>query len=422
MTLLAAAAFSGFLISFFLLFDFAPELLGFNPSVGAAMAFIWTCLIFFSIGYVTYLSGFTYWARRERMLGKLPLRGRLRPWVLWALVGYSLFGNAVSAVQIDETVGLGRYASLASEPGEATREARAATGSVSSDVAGLKGYWKMFGYSPVISLFLLLALVGAQYEIAGNSALCASGLVFLLYGVANFIRMDRLSILGLSPTLLIVWRYRRHLRPLLGGAFVVLAILAQIQTARRTPVNGIAQDFVLYIQSGVINLEFGMNSLTRHAWGLVGIFSPVVFIGRVFGVDWNLEQYDTMWIWNPAHNGFGYFFIDFGWFSVFVFLALGIGAGKLDLLRQRQICLRDHPGAVGACLMQPVFAYGLLSMIVVPAFGGFEYFLLMFTAGVMSYWMHRSPAKFVMPLAQVQVVEEEPAEDPELPDATPQTT
>jgi oligosaccharide repeat unit polymerase len=187
--------------------------------------------------------------------------------------------------------------------------------------------------------------------------------------------MDRLSLLSLMPILYYIFKKIRS-RPkkiLLMSLPILLIVLIIVQGSRRDSEIGLMGWLGLYVDSGVVNLNLLIHTLDHHTWGLRGIFSFVTWTFQGFGI--NIVppvNYDIEW--NPAQDGFGMMFMDFGWMGIIIFMFIGLICGYID--SQVPFSKLNEPWLE----IQSILSFVFLSYWTVPAYDGIEFWLLLITS------------------------------------------
>jgi hypothetical protein len=345
-----------------------------------------------SVGFVTgYMLLPGCWGRRaaKRTIvikgeGAIPTRYMM----LFAAMAIS--GVAILLLQIQATIGLSSYASQVFDvsAGDSTNMLRYATVMLPFSEGGYPGYIKMFNWNSVIAQFCVLALIARGYRLRGFVSFILAIVIAAMYLGGAFLRMDRLSALALGPVLLsLVCVPGKRLRKFLGaGAILLLLAAISVQSARRVTDTGMGMlDWAaLYLQLGTVNLALLMRSSIHHTYGFSGMFSPVTWVAKSFGLSLLPESSSFDWAWNPFQSAFGYMFLDFGWLAVPVFLIFGSVARRID---QRAIAGAGGPWRE----VQWITAYAVASLPIVPAYAGIEFWLMLITSVVLT----RSALNFI---------------------------
>ena len=155
-------------------------------------------------------------------------------------------------------------------------------------------------------------------------------------------------------------------------AFIFVIGLIAAQSSRRGTL-GILGWVALYTQVGIVNLGLMMHSNFPHTLGFAGPLSALSWIGKTVGVNPALRSTRIQWVWSDVDNGFGYWFLDFGWFGAVLFIVIGACARLLDLRCQGSAA---RPRGFPWQELRWLFAYLALSFPFVPAYVGIEYWLM----------------------------------------------
>lgn len=350
-----------------------PPLAIFHLDLTASLTYTILCSITFFVGYICSGLFLPKMARADSVIldNRSISTGQL---LFFSFLAAS--GLTILLLQINATVGIARYILLLADS-NATNDLRYATVALSSSEGGLPGYIKMFNCNSSISVFCLLSLVALGYRIRGAQNLILAFFICTFYIASTAIRMDRLSVLALVPIVLSIVSARElkfaRWAAIAGGLLMVLGIVAQ--SIRRDSELGIGGWIALYFQLGTVNLELLMRPGGVHTYGMAGLFSIANWTLRVFGIDMMPSSDMFQWAWAPAQNGFGYMFLDFSWFGCLVLLTIGMISGWIDLEAQ---CRRNSEAERAMWkVIQWAICFGVASMVVVPAFSGIEYWLLL---------------------------------------------
>jgi oligosaccharide repeat unit polymerase len=369
-----------------------PDLLsGYVHDVMAAYLYIGLCSIAFVSAYL--LIPIRRQARAaQRTVFREPAGAEIPRRYMMLFAAMAISGVAILLLQIQATLGLSSYASLVFglSAGDSTNMLRYATVMLPSSEGGYPGYIKMFNWNSVIAPFCLCALIARGYRLRGFVSFTLAIVITAMYLAGTILRMDRLSLLALVPVLLSLVRTpsKRFRKFLAAGLILLLLAVISMQSARRVTETGAGMfDWAAqYLQLGTINLTLLMRSPINHTYGFFGIFSPVTWVAKSFGLSLVPEPSSFNWSWGPAQSGFGYMFLDFGWLAVPVFFIFGSVARRID---ERAIA-----GAGGAWReMQWITAYAVASLPIVPAYTGIEFWLQLITSVVLI----RSALNFIIP-------------------------
>jgi hypothetical protein len=245
---------------------------------------------------------------------------------------------------------------------------------MSHDEGGLPGLIKVFQVNTVIAPFCVMALLARGYRLNNNRInYMLAVIVGVSYVIGVMLRMDRLSMLALMPITVSIIRQtksRAIRHAAVGGALMLISFII-LQSIRRGSDIRLVGWVAIYIHLGMLNAGIMMNTVTQHTYGLAGVFSFVSWILRGFGAGTPVATYD--YVWSTAQNGFGIMFEDFGWCGILFFMVGGIAGRHVDT---RAIGKDKEYGPWPE--IQSIFSYALLSIWTVPAYGGMEYWVLLF--------------------------------------------
>ena len=248
----------------------------------------------------------------------------------------------------------------------------------------------MFGECTVIGPFCLLALLARGARVRGVVNIFLGMLIGLFFIGGTLLKMDRLSLLALVPVTISVVRASKSrsakIYTLCGILSLVLMIV--IQSIRRGSDFGLIYWVALYLRLGTVNLGLMIRTHSGFTYGVGGIFAVVMWVFRAFGVQLftELPSFDLMW--SDAQSAFGYMFLDFGWYGFLAFLIAGAAGRAVDQRVRRannlqmESCWRE---------VQWVFSYAVLTLPIVPAYIGVEFWLLL----LMSIMVARYSARYL---------------------------
>ncbi len=341
----------------------------------AAYLYLGLCSIAFLVGYALLpWRGINNAGHKRSPLSSSDTTIPMRHMMLLALIAAA--GLAVLLLQINATVGLLRYFVLAlAASGDAANQLRYYTVMLPSSEGGYPGYIKMLNWGVVVAPFSLLALMSRGYRVRGRMCVGLGVLIGMLYLAGTLLRMDRLSVLALAPVTLSVFRKagkRGRAVALVGIALLLASVV--VQSVRRSGGQGMMGWASLYLQLGMVNLSLLMKARIHYAYGLSGIFSFAAWIFKAFGIYVVPDLPGFTSSWDTAQNGFGYMFHDFGWFGTVVFFLAGIFSRRIDQLAGTNI---NREGEGQWRELQWILSYGAASIAVVPAYSGFDFWVLL---------------------------------------------
>jgi hypothetical protein len=367
-----------------------PDLYLIRPENASAYVYCLLCTAAFFVGYL---------AAPQPPLAPVgvvhpstPLHFRRKDLLLLALLGIS--GCLTLILQISITYGLANYIQAILYSTVANlNDLRYETVAISSAEGGLPGVIKMWNWNSVTAMFCFLAMLARGYRLRGAAQLILAFVIAVAFVVAAFLRQDRLSALSLLPVLLtlmaqLLRRPQNTTGKVMGAiAFICVIGLIAAQSSRRGTL-GILGWVALYTQVGIVNLGLMMHSTFPHTLGFAGPLSALSWIGKAVGLNPALRSTTIQWVWSDVDNGFGYWFLDFGWFGAVLFIVLGACARLLDLRCQRSAA---RPGGFPWQELRWLFAYLALSFPFVPAYVGIEYWLMIVSVIYLMKRLGREP-------------------------------
>ncbi|MGA3010661.1 MAG: hypothetical protein ABSD72_10415 [Terracidiphilus sp.] len=244
---------------------------------------------------------------------------------------------------------------------------------LSSADGGLPGIIKVFEENTVIAAFCVLALLARGYRIKTRVNIALAAIICAMFIAGTILRIDRLSLLALGPVSFSLIRQTksRYGRLIALSCTLLLVVLMAVQSVRRGSEISLIGWVGLYLNLGMLNLGLLINTLNQHTYGLAGVFSFVAWLFR--GANMHILPSTTYeFVFNPAQNGFGYMFLDFGWCGVILFV-LG---GHIGRVVDNRVDAQGYKGGQWPEI-QWIVAYAILSLPTVPAYSGMEFWLLL---------------------------------------------
>jgi hypothetical protein len=309
------------------------------------------------------------------------------------LAVWAAIGAGVIILQVQMTLGLDVYLGLISQGAKAVEAARGATILIDSAEGGLPGFIKVWNQNCTTSALLLILLMANGYKISGFWRIMLASVIAGCYVLRNFISLDRLALLALVPAAYYLWQVSNwRVRKLVLFVGFAVFCLAQIQSMRRDSENGALGFFILYVQSGMINANLMIDSLRGgHTNGFASVLSGLFWVLKAMHISVINPDVQYNFVWNDAHNAYGYLFLDFG----FLGPVLMLGAGALAQRMDRRGLYRGLPSdwKVNARIrMRTFLAYAALSSMFVPAYLGPEFPITLFSLAAAAWLEGRFPA------------------------------
>jgi hypothetical protein len=306
---------------------------------------------------------------------------------IWAVIGVS-----VMILQVQMTLGLDVYLGLISQGAKAVESARGATILIDSAAGGLPGFIKVWNQNCTTSALLLILLFANGYKISGFWRIMLACVITGCYVLRNFISLDRLALLALIPAAYYLWQVSNwRVRKLVLLAGFAVFCLAQIQSMRRDTENGVLGFFILYVQSGMINLNSMIDSLRGgHTHGFASVLSGLFWVLKAMHINVISPDVEYNFVWNDAGNAYGYLFMDFGFWGPVLMLWAGAMAQRIDRLGLYRGLPSDWK--VNARIRLRAFlAYAALSSMFVPAYLGPEFSITLFSLAAAAWLEGRFP-------------------------------
>lgn len=378
----------------------SPYLAGIDIGLGFQHLFVLLCFVAFTLTYVLVRTN-TITNRPESDLDSQQFTVSSLYMGMLAVLGST--GALVSFLQVQYTVGVASYYSMLRAGGRLAEEARGNAILHPLPDMGLPGVLRMFNTNAVTAVILLVTLLMAGGRIKGAvSRLCVI-VVILAFLMRLMLHMDRLPLLALLPLLPhVVKRASRIRRSQVLVATITVLIVAEVISRNRGYSMGLIGFGSLYVQSGMVNLSYLLSTFSGpYSYGLQTLFTPALFFAKAIGSPFNFAPYYE-WAWNPALNGFGYAFMEWGWFAFCVFAAHGAIGALLDAT----VVARSEvtPAALLVRRLQLLSSYLLLSYIAVPASSGPEFHLTAWTLGF-AYLLERFMVRYATRRLQLSMDE-----------------
>ncbi len=290
-------------------------------------------------------------------------------------VALSIFGIAVSYLQITAFTSMSAYTTLLVNADEATRDIRG--NGAHSENGGISGIFKMFAYAPLAIFLMALSL---KHFLLVQNKFERSRLNFVIYFsllcsfLKAFLWLDRLTIGAIIlPFFYIVLNKKFSLKEYL---FIFLGAIAILMGANLISSNRIAGysliDFiVLYFKLGLVNFDLMVKTLHGHTYGFSTFAAPLNFIFRFFNSEIIFNsRYEIEW--NDAQYMNSYLHQDFGYFSLLVYFFIGWVMKNHDHFTHTK-----NPYHI--CIYF-ISLFALVSFWVVPIINAIEYWLMLIIA------------------------------------------
>ena len=246
-----------------------------------------------------------------------------------------------------------------------------------SGAEGLGGIFKMMNYFPV-GVFLVSSAFMNFYEIGNKDKKKLNQLIiFAILGciVKVFFSLDRLTLLAI----LLVIFYQNFLNKKVKLKYIIYVgaffILLSFITASRMKDSGVLDFLVTYFKLSIANYELVIERQSEFSYGFNTFLSPFWYIMKFFSFDYKVPE-PEFWIWNPAQYFASYLYIDFGIYSLLIFLILGFIV--------RRIQVKTLMGNLRYTSIYFITLFVLVTFISVPIVRGIEFWLIMILAVFLS--------------------------------------
>lgn len=246
-----------------------------------------------------------------------------------------------------------------------------------SGAEGLGGIFKMMNYFPV-GVFLVSSAFMNFYEIGNKDKKKLNQLIiFAILGciVKVFFSLDRLTLLAI----LLVIFYQNFLNKKVKLKYIIYVgaffILLSFITASRMKDSGVLDFLVTYFKLSIANYELVIERQSEFSYGFNTFLSPFWYIMKFFSFDYKVPE-PEFWIWNPAQYFASYLYIDFGIYSLLIFLILGFIV--------RRIQVKTLMANLRYTSIYFITLFVLVTFISVPIVRGIEFWLIMILAVFLS--------------------------------------
>jgi hypothetical protein len=246
-----------------------------------------------------------------------------------------------------------------------------------SGAEGLGGIFKMMNYFPV-GVFLVSSAFMNFYEIGNKDKKKLNQLIiFAILGciVKVFFSLDRLTLLAI----LLVIFYQNFLNKKVKLKYIIYVgaffILLSFITASRMKDSGVLDFLVTYFKLSIANYELVIERQSEFSYGFNTFLSPFWYIMKFFSFDYKVPE-PEFWIWNPAQYFASYLYIDFGIYSLLIFLILGFIV--------RRIQVKTLMGNLRYTSIYFITLFVLVTFISVPIVRGIEFWLIIILAVFLS--------------------------------------
>ena len=246
-----------------------------------------------------------------------------------------------------------------------------------SGAEGLGGIFKMMNYFPV-GVFLVSSAFMNFYEIGNKDKKKLNQLIiFAILGciVKVFFSLDRLTLLAI----LLVIFYQNFLNKKVKLKYIIYVgaffILLSFITANRMKDSGVLDFLVTYFKLSIANYELVIERQSEFSYGFNTFLSPFWYFIKFFSFDYKVPE-PEFWIWNPAQYFASYLYIDFGIYSLLIFLILGFIV--------RRIQVKTLMGNLRYTSIYFITLFVLVTFISVPIVRGIEFWLIIILAVFLS--------------------------------------
>lgn len=238
---------------------------------------------------------------------------------------------------------------------------------------GLGGIFKMFACMP-LCVFLINSSIFFFTEYDSKSLRIINYVTIISIITALFkvaIYFDRLTLLAMLLVFLYHFLYNKSLKKIIKIIIIVLLFLfASVVTALRMDDISLTEFLGSYFNLGVINLQIVMDKQQEFNYVLTETFlSPLNFICRFFNIPFHSEM-ACDYVWNPAQNFWGFYFVDLHYIGLLFLPILGRIIKYLEINKMNNsFC----------CCFYFIAMYCLFSFCTVPIIRSIEFWLMSLT-------------------------------------------
>lgn len=235
---------------------------------------------------------------------------------------------------------------------------------------GLGGIIKMFACMP-LCVFLINSSIYffARYDSKTRSII---NIVTIISMATTFFKvaiyLDRLSLLAMMLVFSYHYFYNTFLSKTIKITIVVgILLFVSIITALRMDDISLSDFLGSYFNLGVINLQIVIDKQHDFNYLLTQtFFAPFTFIFRFLKIPFHSVM-ACDYIWNPAQNFWGYYFVDMHYIGLVLLPILG------RIIKYLEINKMNNPFC---CCFYFIAMYGLFSFCTVPIIRSIEFWLM----------------------------------------------
>ena len=203
---------------------------------------------------------------------------------------------------------------------------------INGDDGGLPGVIKMFNILPISIYLTTFYLLNFSVVVNKKRLQMLNTFALICSIVRTLFLLDRLALLPiLVCNLYLIIEKRTVLKKINIALFIVVVGAFNFITQQRGYSN-IFEGFINYLHSHLLNLEILLRTFEKHNyWGKNSLFSAIHYsiYHDFFGGTIEIDTYSFGD--NPAQNFISFAYMDFGYFTFFIFLLLGIIVYWIDI-------------------------------------------------------------------------------------------
>lgn len=238
-----------------------------------------------------------------------------------------------------------------------------------SNNGGLPGIFKLFAFAPLTVYMVTVSLLNFfNCKKTCKAKLKKLTIISLIITIVKVVlSLDRLTILAIVVSNLYILMRKEKILSLRNVIlFLFVFLFANFISSSRLSDYSIFDFIILYSKLGIVNFQNIMNQLSfdNYTFGFSTFFAPLSFILNSFGYS-VVSDFQFIYEWNPANYFNSYLFIDFGYFSIFIYFIIGL---LLSLFEKQ---FEKNSSKWYALFVLPIVFY-ISTSIFVPAIRGIE--------------------------------------------------
>lgn len=336
--------------------SFSDTIIGDNYNFTSAVVYHLICLFFFIIGYMPTKYNFKNFINQKthKISKKFPYFAILC--ITTGLVtSIATIGTIVSPTEYLQILlsGSGDVLNVRLESGE----------------GGLGGILKMLNYLP-----LGIFLISSSYynflnlKLEDKKMLIRIKNISLIASIIKiFFSLDRLTILAILLVLVYENAILKKIKTkIFFGAGIMIFLLSFITSSRMNN-TGILEFLTTYFKLSLVNYQLVIDNYDNWTYGWNTFLMPMWYILKFFNINKEIPI-PTKWVWNPAQYFNSSFYVDFGVFSLILYVFIGSFVRKVQSQTLKTNALYVS--------LYFIVVFSLSTFISVPFIRGIEFWVL----------------------------------------------